>query len=199
MVCLRMSRAAVPRWGTAPALLKKLAIGRETWHGQPMIVPPIHAIDLEELAADAATRTLVLRLPKMTEADVQHQGRYVAHLLQASPQSDPSANPQLVCEVLARSLIQVGHELGTAPQSVLQRLDPNGELPRRPKRCRLMTLSSEGAAENTGAIAEAFNAMGLDELTRASLLFSVAFIAVGSLVTLGRLPLQEVPEQANWN
>lgn len=178
-------------------MLKNLPSAPDPCEGERMQIPPMPAFDIDAL--EPVTIETTLRLPSVSTKDVRAATQSFSSALAHVGGCDAHREPDLLVELLMRSLLMVSHELLVKPVEVLSPFDHSRFRPWFERRCEVLVPSARGAAENQQELVEFLSSWRADLAVRETLKTSAVLIAVGSLSTIGRLPIQEAPEPSQMD
>ncbi|QDV73670.1 hypothetical protein [Botrimarina mediterranea] len=137
-----------------------------------------------------------LKLPSLSPADVRAGSHLFSSALADGGYCDARRNPAVLTELLTRCLLAVSTELLEQPDRVLACFDTDRFGPRSERSCDLLVASGAGATKNAFWIERRVRRWKMSDECWAAVRAGIVTMAVGSLVTIGRLPLTTFSEPA---
>lgn len=162
-----------------------------------MEIPLLEPFDIDHL--EPVTVEVTLRLPRITNADTREAAQQFSRVLASAGAYDIYEQPADLACILSRCLFAVADELLQNPRNLLSLFCRPQYEPWFERRCDLLAPSAAGAALNRAAIASTLDCWQIDDANRQLLKSATIILAVGSLGTIGRLPMQVQPETQAMN
>lgn len=162
-----------------------------------MPIPPIPTFDIDSL--EPFTVETTLQLPRLSNEDVRAATHTFSVAVANISECDAHRDPKLFAELFVRCLLMVSYELIETPEAILAQFRDERFDPWLEHRCKVLVPSARGAGENRRAVAEFLSSWSAGPVSLSTLKTSAVLIAVGSLVAIGRLPVQEAPEPMQMN
>ncbi|MAT70841.1 MAG: hypothetical protein CMJ58_15105 [Planctomycetaceae bacterium] len=162
-----------------------------------MEIPPLEPFDIDHL--EPVTVEVTLRLPRLTDADSRAAAQQFSGVLAAAGSWNIYEQPAELASFLSHCLLAVADELLEDPRSLLSLFCGPQYEPWFERRCDLLAPSGAGAALNRAAIANTLDRWKIDDANQHLLKSAAIVMAIASLATIGRLPLQEQPDLQAMN
>ncbi|MAT67912.1 MAG: hypothetical protein CMJ58_00130 [Planctomycetaceae bacterium] len=162
-----------------------------------MEISPLDSFDVDHLEPTAIE--VVLHLPRLSREDMRESTWLFSRVLATASCYASVQQPAALAEILCRCLLAAADELIHRPESLLGHFRGPQHEPWFQRQCEILAPSLPGAEMNRNAISRMFDEWEIDDVNRQLIKSAAIVLAVGSLVTTGRLPLQQQPDKWAMN
>ncbi|WP_145113026.1 hypothetical protein [Botrimarina mediterranea] len=153
--------------------------------------------DIESL--NPTYHELTLTLPAITAEQVSVAMRGFSYHLTKACGTTALDSPELFAGLIVRTMLMVSGSILKDPEAVLKPLRTPENRPWTPRRVTLLAPSAEETPNNHAAVLDTLCELGASDEDIERLFWMVTVAVAGSLATIGRLPMQEVPSTDSYH